>query len=108
MLRRDFEAMRSQAENLAEELSRKVHADVKVIEVEDATGGGSCPEIELNGFGVSIKHKYGVAHIQKILRNLDIPILCGAREDEIIFHVRTLQDGDEDFIISSLERILNA
>ncbi|MBR0094678.1 MAG: L-seryl-tRNA(Sec) selenium transferase, partial [Synergistaceae bacterium] len=79
-----------------------------VIEVDDATGGGSCPEISLRGFAVALKHRLGAAHIQKLLRNLDIPILCGVRDDEIILHVRTLQDGEDDLIIASMEKILNA
>jgi len=107
MIRKDTNELKINAENLANKLSN-IKADIKVIEVEDATGGGSCPEIELKGWGVSIKHKLGAAYIQKLLRNSDIPVLCGAREDEIILHVRTLQDGDEDLIISSLERIINA
>lgn len=108
MIRRDHDELKGQAENLAARLSEKIEADIKIIELDDTTGGGSCPEIELKGYGVSIKHKYGAAHIQKILRNNDVPILCGARDDEIILHVRTLKDNDDEIIISALERILNA
>ena len=107
MIRKDKDKLKIQAENLAEKLS-SLNADVKVVEIEDATGGGSCPEIKLKGYGISIKNKLGAAYIQKVLRNSEIPILCGVREDEIILHVRTFQDGDEDLIISTLERILNA
>ena len=81
---------------------------IKLIEVKDAVGGGSCPEIELDGLGVLIQSNFSAAHIQKFLRGLDIPILCGARDDDIILHVRTLQDGDDDIIISALEAVLNA
>lgn len=102
MIRRDPEEMRQQAERMAQKLSGTV------IEVDDATGGGSCPEISLRGFAVALKHRLGAAHIQKLLRNLDIPILCGVRDDEIILHVRTLQDGEDDLIIASMEKILNA
>lgn len=108
MIRRNHDEMKTQAEILANKLSAKIKADIKIIELEDTTGGGSCPEIELKGFGVAIKHKSGAAYIQKILRNNDVPILCGARDDEIVLHVRTLQDGDEEIIITALERILNA
>ncbi|MDY6399361.1 MAG: L-seryl-tRNA(Sec) selenium transferase [Synergistales bacterium] len=108
MIRRTHDELKEQAEILAGKLSVKVEADIKIIELYDTTGGGSCPEIELKGYGVSIKHKYGAAHIQKILRNNDVPILCGARDDEIILHVRTIKDNDDEIIISALERILNA
>ena len=96
-------------ESLAETLRQKVRAEIRVIETEDATGGGSCPEIKLWGWGVAVKHEtYGAGYIQKLLRGLDVPILCGARENEIVIHVRTLQDCDIDIIPASLAGVLNA
>ena len=109
MLRRSDCDMKSQAEKLAGELSGKINAEVRVCEVEDAAGGGSCPEIKLSGWGVAVRHKtFGAGYIQKLLRELDTPVLTGAREDEIILHVRTLQEGDEEIIIHELEGVLNA
>lgn len=109
MIRRDIDGMKSQAESLAEMLRQKVKAEIRVVETEDATGGGSCPEIKLRGYGVAVKHEtYGAGYIQKLLRGLDTPILCGARENEIVIHVRTLQDSDAESISASLEGVLNA
>ena len=109
MIRRDSDAMKSQAESLAEVLSHKLRAEVRVVETEDATGGGSCPEIKLKGFGVSIKHEtLGAGYIQKLMRGLDVPVLCGARDNEIVIHVRTLQDGEEEILINALEGVFNA
>ncbi|MBQ9419043.1 MAG: L-seryl-tRNA(Sec) selenium transferase [Synergistaceae bacterium] len=102
MLRRDPGEMKEQAERIAQKLSGVV------IEVDDAVGGGSCPEIALRGWGVALKHSAGAAYVQRVLRNLDIPILCGARDDEVVLHVRTLQAGEEDLIIASMEKVLNA
>lgn len=103
MLRLKPEEMKARAEKLASELSGDV------IKVEDAAGGGSCPEIVIEGFGVSLRHKrFTAAYIQNILRCLDIPILCGAKDDGIILHVRTLQNGDDEIIINVLKGILNA
>ena len=106
MIRCNNFELKKQAEILAGKLSG-LKADIRVMDVEDTTGGGSCPEIELKGFGVAIKHKSGAAYIQKVLRNNDVPILCGARDDEIILHVRTLQQDDEPIIIAAFEKICN-
>ena len=108
-IRRNYDDMKSQAESIAEILRDKVRADIRVVETEDATGGGSCPEIKLYGWGVAVKHEtYGAGYIQKLLRGLDVPILCGARENEIVVHVRTLQDSDIDTISDGLAGVLNA
>ena len=107
MLRLTPEILKSKADLLAEKLSQKINSDIHVVEIEDAAGGGSCPEIKLSGYGVAIKHKnFSAGYIQKLLRGLEIPILCGARDDEIILHVRTLQEGDDEIIINSLEGVL--
>lgn len=109
MIKRNLDDMNIQAENLLQILTSKLNAEINVIKVEDAVGGGSYPEIKLDGVGVSIKHKnFGAGYIQKLLRNSEIPILCGAKDDEIILHVRTLQNGDEEILIKALEVILNA
>ena len=109
MIRRNNDEMKSQAESLAGILREKVKADIRVVETEDATGGGSCPEIKLSGWGVAVKHEtYGAGYIQRLLRGLDIPILCGARDDEIVIHVRTVKDSDIGEISAGLEGVMNA
>lgn len=109
MLRVSDDDLKTHAEKLAERLSHSVNAGVRVLEVEDAAGGGSCPEIKLKGWGVSLKHKIaGAGHVQKFLRGLEVPVLCGARDDEIVIHVRTLLEGDDDVLVSALEGAMNA
>ena len=111
MLRLDAETLKARAESLAEGLSRRLNPEisqVRVVEVQDASGGGSCPEIALKGWGVAIRHKtLGAGQIQKLLREVETPILCGARDDEIVIHVRTLQEGEENIVIASLGDVLN-
>ena len=108
MLRLSEETLKARAESLACELGRRMTAEVRVVETEDASGGGSCPEIELAGWGVSVRHPgMGAGHIQRLLREREVPVLCGARDDEIVLHVRTLQDGDTESIASALEGMLN-
>lgn len=106
MLRLDADTLKARAETLAESLSG-LNAEVRVVETIDATGGGSCPEIELSGFGVAVKSEFGAGHVQRLLRNLDVPVLCGARDDEIVIHVRTLQDGEIDAVCAAMRSVLN-
>ena len=102
MLRLDSHELQERAESLA----AKINADV--IKTQDAVGGGSYPEIAIEGWGVLVHSQLSASYIQKALRNYDVPILCGAHDDDIIFHVRTLQPCDEEIIINAMEKILNA
>lgn len=108
MLRKSIISMKEQAENLVLKLKNFIKAEVKAIKVDDAVGGGSCPEMTLEGWGVSVKHSMGAGQIQNLLRKSKIPVLCGAHEDEIIIHLRTLQDGEDEIIIEALAGVLNA
>lgn len=107
MLRRTPEAMRAQARRLAAKLRRATAARVEVVAVEDAVGGGSYPAVPLQGWGVSVGgHPAGGAgRLQAILRGLEVPIVCGAREDALILHVRTLSQRDEGVVAEAFAKI---
>ncbi|MBQ9566310.1 MAG: L-seryl-tRNA(Sec) selenium transferase [Synergistaceae bacterium] len=123
MIRRTPESMKEQAERLAASLSARVSAHVEVVPVEDAVGGGSYPERPLSGWGVMVsgnpaegagnsketspatRNRYA-GHLQALLRALELPILCGAREDALILHVRTLQPGDEEALVDALAGLI--
>lgn len=111
MLRLTQDSLKARADSLAERLASRLTAGsvrVRVLEVDDATGGGSCPEIPLKGWGVEVNHNtLGAGQIQKLLRFREVPVLCGAKDDKIILHVRTLQEGEEETVINSLEAVLN-
>ena len=106
MLRLSYTKMKEHAEALALRINSEFQADCKVIKVNDAVGGGSYPEIPLEGWGVSIKSSLESWEIQKLLRESNPPILSVLHDDEIIIHVRTLQAGEDDLIIKSLRGIL--
>ena len=106
MLRLSDTKMKEHAEALALRINSEFQADCKVIKVNDAVGGGSYPEIPLEGWGVSIKSSLESWEIQKLLRESNPPILSVLHDDEIIIHVRTLQAGEDDLIIKSLRGIL--
>ena len=104
MLRLSQKTLRERAESLAEKLRSRVSAKIEVIPVEDAVGGGSYPERPLNGWGVAVSgHPAGGAgHLQALLREQELPALCGAKEDALILHVRTLRDGDAETLVEAL------
>ena len=107
MIRRSEESLKEHAERLAAAMAPRVEAHVEVVPVEDAVGGGSYPERPLPGWGVAVSgHPVGGAgRLQAILRENDPPVVCGAREDALIFHVRTLQEGDDEAVAAALAGI---
>ncbi|MBQ7264008.1 MAG: L-seryl-tRNA(Sec) selenium transferase [Synergistaceae bacterium] len=109
MLRLSPDAMRERAEALADALRTRLgpDVDVDVVPVEDAVGGGSYPERPLSGWGVAVSgHPLGGAgRLQASLRGLETPLICGAREDALILHVRTLQPGDDEIVVEALAGI---
>ena len=107
MLRRAPDAMHSQARRLAAKLRRVMPARVEVVAVEDAVGGGSYPALPLSGWGVAVgAHPAGGAgRLQALLREQEVPIVCGAREDALVLHVRTLTPRDEALVVEAFARI---
>ncbi|MCL1941166.1 MAG: L-seryl-tRNA(Sec) selenium transferase [Synergistaceae bacterium] len=112
MLKQEDEEIRKRANKFASLLRRKFDGAAKfsVIPVEDAVGGGAYPAKPLKGWGVSVtEHAWGSAgNLQALLRLCDIPVVAGAQDDRLIFHVRTLLDGDEGKIVKALDSIFSA
>lgn len=76
------------------------------IPVQDAVGGGSYPEIPLEGYGVSVAHPgISAGELQEKLREGEIPVVAAVKEDALRIHVRTLKDGDFEKIRCALARI---
>jgi L-seryl-tRNA(Ser) seleniumtransferase len=114
MLRRTQESMKAQATRLAGKLRKvfpptaETQVKISVAAVEDAVGGGSCPALPLSGWGVSIEvrsSRYGTGRLQGILRAREVPVLCGAREDALVVHVRTLRSEDEKEIVHAFSEL---
>ncbi|MDR1580057.1 MAG: L-seryl-tRNA(Sec) selenium transferase [Synergistaceae bacterium] len=81
-----------------------------VVETEDAVGGGAYPTDTLRGLGVMTVFAPSPKPetVARCLRMADIPIIPGIRGDCLVFHVRTLMEGDERLIASSLASALAA
>ncbi len=75
-----------------------------LVRVEDAVGGGAFPGRMLPGWGVALSVEgWGSAgRLQSMLRRARPPVVSGARENEVVFHVRTLLPGDGELIAAAL------
>ncbi|MBQ3377293.1 MAG: L-seryl-tRNA(Sec) selenium transferase [Synergistaceae bacterium] len=117
MIRRDKNLLREQADNLAEKILERVNnkrVKVEVVKTSDAVGGGSYPERPLMGWGVAVSCDASVADVKlsagsllNLMRESKTPIICGAHDNALIIHVRTLRGHDVDLIINRLEEIFN-
>jgi len=107
MISEDKKAVLEKARRLCRYLRTHCPAFLfSTIPVEDAVGGGSYPEIPLEGYGVSVSHPgISASELQKKLREGEIPVVAAVREDALRIHVRTLKDGDFERIRDALARI---
>ncbi|MFA0889035.1 MAG: L-seryl-tRNA(Sec) selenium transferase [Synergistales bacterium] len=101
------EALRSKAIRLCRLLRRSCpEFSFSVVGVQDAVGGGSYPEIPLEGYAVSVLHpSLSSGVLQRKLRESDFPVVAGAREGALFLHVRTLRNRDFRFIRTALSGI---
>jgi L-seryl-tRNA(Ser) seleniumtransferase len=76
---------------------------IAVVETNDAVGGGAFPTDKLVGFGVGIRSGSRSAESLAIaLRTAAVPVIPGIQDGQVILHVRTLLEGDENIIASAL------
>lgn len=110
MLSMTLTDMKRSAGGLAARLRKVIpDAEIKVVQVEDAVGGGAFPTTGLQGYGVSIRnHPWGSAGtLQSCLRSCSVPVIIGAGDDTAIIHVRTLRKGDEKIIVDNFKAMLS-
>ncbi|MDR1740794.1 MAG: L-seryl-tRNA(Sec) selenium transferase [Synergistaceae bacterium] len=102
MLRRSGESMEEQARRIASAIGGVA------VQVEDAVGGGSHPEHPIPGWGAVLPcgGAGGAGRLLAALRSRSTPILCGARGDAAVIHVRTLLPGDEEEVIAAFQRLV--
>jgi len=109
MIMTDLERLKAKADNLANlfrgTLSKDDGWKVEVIEVKDLVGGGAFPDDELRSFGVAITppDTIGPSKFATLLRQLDTPVVANVDQERIIFHVRTMGDGEDALVSSEIE-----
>ena len=113
MIRRSESDVRRQAETLCrkltdllEELAVTSYA-VEIVETEDAVGGGSFPARPIKGWGVTVASLAGVGatKLSARLRETETPVIAGVKEDKLVLHVRTIQDGEGDAVVDAFREI---
>ncbi len=81
---------------------------IETVPVEDTVGGGSFPQSELRGWAVALRlpEMGSAGKLAERLRRCGHPVVTGAAEDKVFFHMRTLRPGDEKWIVDALAEIL--
>lgn len=108
MLAMTREDLKKTARSLARKIARESGAAVSVVEVADAVGGGAFPATDIPGYGVlwSLPTEISEGAALKSLRGGHVPIVASARDGGVIFHVRTLLEGDDKVIAGGVRSLL--
>lgn len=112
MISADPDELRKRAENLRNKIDAScsgLAVKTGIEAVDDAVGGGAYPERPLPGWAVAVhplKENVSAGVLQERLRAAQVPVVAGARNNELLIHLRTLQTADEDVLVSSLSEAL--
>lgn len=108
MITASKDELRDKAERIANGLKSKCKAEIDIEDIKDQVGGGTAPDVYLDGYAVSIIKKDKAAEkIERELRELDVPIIVRVAHDKILVDVRTILEEDIDLLVSELCRILS-
>jgi L-seryl-tRNA(Ser) seleniumtransferase len=107
-LLRQILAPPAQLEARARALAARIAAEgdaqirVEVRAERGAVGGGSLPDVALEGWVVAVTAPEGAEALAARLRSASVPVLARIREDAVLLDVRTLLDGDEADVVAAL------
>lgn len=97
----------------AQELERQLLASLsarcqtEIVDVDDETGGGSLPDVLLNGKAVSLTiDGLSANQLQELLRKGSIPIICRIYRDKVLLNVRTISEMEFPLITQALKGIV--
>ena len=98
------------AKALAEKLKAVTYdedCEILVAPSKARTGGGSLPEVDLPSWAVAIQpRKVAPQVLEEFFRKFDPPIITRIEEDRLMIDLRTLQKGDDKFILEAWEKWL--
>ena len=108
------EELKKKAQNFARRMkayfskTKLRSVSIAVVETTDAVGGGTFPQSELKGYAVSLKipELGSTGKLAEHLRLATMPVVTGASDDRLLFHMRTLTLDDEKWILKSFTEIL--
>lgn len=79
----------------------------EVVSCQDAIGGGSLPEAELEGFALAIEHP-DPDRFLKTLRQQTPAVVAHIERDRVLLHPRTVDPAADDELIDGVQRALAA
>lgn len=107
MLTASLSTLESRAKRLAKRITKaasEIRADVE--DEFSQLGGGSLPLEEIPTKVVSLSHKkLSAQEMSKRLRQHDLPIFARLKKEKVLLDLRTIQEGEEEEILSALKGI---
>ncbi len=99
------------AKRLARRLRKSIGGSSCMISVTDVmsrVGGGAMPEQNLPSRGIALQPaEMTVSHLEKELRNLDVPIISRIEDDCLLLDMRTVADDELVTIDRGLQQVLS-
>ena len=107
MISQPLKELERKARTLASGIRRSAGLRAKAVATHDAVGGGAFPATDLDGFGVEVEPPEGVTDgsLLESLRKSPVPVVASARDGKVIFHVRTMLEGDNKDVIEVLKNL---
>ena len=94
-------------DNKSDKNSIESKVTLEVEEIKDQVGGGTVPNVFLDGYAISLVLKDKASEkIERELRDLDVPIIARVAHDKVYFDVRTILDDDINLIIDEINSII--
>ena len=102
------EELRRRAEDLARRLDGAdgLRLTARAEPARGYAGGGSLPDHEIDTSVVVLEAAIGAERLAARLRSARVPVLARIHEDRVVLDVRTLLDGEEDDLCTSLAEAL--
>ena len=80
--------------------------DIKIVEVNDETGGGSLPNTPLPGWAVAIKpSSMSADELENALRAGQIPVITRIKDNAALLSARTILPGEDEIIIDMFKAL---
>ena len=108
MITKTKDELKNKATNLYNALKNSLpkDVDIDIEEVKDQVGGGTAPNVHLDGFAVSIMSKdLASEKVERRLRNIDVPIIVRVAHDKIYLDARTILDEDINLIVDEITKV---
>jgi len=99
--------LRERAVSLSQRLSK--HVSCEVAPGESACGGGSLPDATLETSLVALRHEQlSAAELARRLRTGDPSVIPRVRDETVLLDVRTLLEGDDEWIEVAVKTIVQS